>query len=144
MAKRILPNAVIDLTLESDEESNNSGLGGVTRRLYSDDDATCKTKRVRRNSTPLEDDDEVQVVEAPIFSPLAAANPNVAGNADGELQVVGTRNELKLPHLRQHCTLHTFKRFGIENQFHVQNERHCELCYCYGKLMLPSAMAVII
>ena len=133
MAKRISPNTVIDLTLDSDEEQE-CRLGDVTRRLYSNNNAGGrKTKRARANPTSTSDE-EVEVIEAPTSSPALASTMNAEGNADEELQVVGTRNELKLPHRRQDCTVHPFTmKAATSNQLRLQNERCCELCYCYGK-----------
>ncbi|CAJ1949446.1 unnamed protein product [Cylindrotheca closterium] len=135
MAKRISPSAVIDLTLESDDEQE-ARLGDVTWRFHGNSTSGRATKRARtlNSSDVLKPGEDVEVVEACVACPTTAiGNPNAGETEiDSEFQVVGTRNELKLPHLRHDCTMHQFlTKAANSDQLRAQNEKHCELCYCY-------------
>lgn len=80
-------------------------------------------------------DDGIQVVDANVAVPTKSAvgpSPNNS-SGDGELAVVGTRNEYRLPHLRQDCTVHPFTpNSSNRTNLQTKNAKHCDLCYCYG------------
>ena len=76
-------------------------------------------------------DDEIQILDAvsseddvSSMEPCAAAAKASSSNDDEEdVKVVGTKNHIRLPHMRQHCTEYPF-----------QNDAkllHCPECYCY-------------
>lgn len=110
--------------------------------------AVVKKEPVVRNGSGLPEisDEDIQLVngindvipeDPPKVPPYASMNDiSQQGQDDDEIAVVGTRNRLRLPHMRQHCTEHPF---GIANakvlpQFVTrlqQNTAHCDLCYCY-------------
>lgn len=67
-------------------------------------------------------DEECRVVAPP------AKEMNTASTlekADGDIELVGTANETKLPHMRQHCTEFPFQAGQ------TANDECCDLCYCY-------------
>ena len=81
--------------------------------------------------------DDVEVVEAvpPAMIPLnASKTPSHVG--DDDVIIMGATNQLRLPHLRQHCT--EFKFLSNPSQSKVMtttmletNSKHCDLCYCF-------------
>jgi hypothetical protein len=91
-----------------------------------------------------DDDDDVQVVEAPRTIPtaasLAAATDTDTSTNNDEIQVVGTVNQMLLPHMRQHCTSHSFlqnndpRRLTNKEMKKLSNHnmKVCSLCYCYA------------
>jgi hypothetical protein len=93
------------------------------------------------SSASYSEDDEVQIVEAPhaqSFSPVAVADAAAAASCSAaheaaslksaasgggdDVQVVGTKNSTRLPHMRQHCTEHPFSADPLAC---------CQDCYCY-------------
>jgi hypothetical protein len=98
-----------------------------------------------------DDDDDIQLVDAPHmvleeppkYVPPFASMPGHMKEADqdkeDEIAVVGTRHpRVRLPHMRQHCTIHPFCVSGTKIlppplffKRWQQNKAHCELCYCY-------------
>jgi hypothetical protein len=81
-------------------------------------------KRLRSDAAILSND--VEVVER---APAVVYTSREGGetNDDDEIQLVGTVNEQKLPHMRPHCLEHVYQSStGIH-----QNQRFCDLCYCY-------------
>eukprot|EP00980_Cylindrotheca_fusiformis_P017399 scaffold5398_cov120-Cylindrotheca_fusiformis.AAC.1 len=138
LEKRASPVAIVDLTVDSDDEEQEARLGDVRKRRHSDNHRKNKkrTKTDCTDNVPVEYDDVividpppqedrkraaisetaaaaaaaaedeshdcVQIVTAPTpgVSPVATLRENV----DEELQVVGTKNEYRLPHNRCSCT----------------------------------------
>lgn len=121
MAKRVSPGAVIDLTLDSDDEKE-SRLGDIKKNLYSN--KKFKAEPTRNAAI----DNDVVIIDAPAVK-MAAYAPTGTVGADDDLEVVGIRKECRLPHLRQHCTHNPFQTSPQNNS--IPNEKHCDLCYCY-------------
>jgi ribosomal protein L37AE/L43A len=114
----------------STKDKNNKDTGGLTR--------------------PEEDDADIQMIEAPHmvpedpppyvkpFASLADQDEKMTDvePEDEDVAVIGTRNRIRLPHMRQHCTDHLFciGHGKVLPQFVTrlqQNTAHCNLCYCY-------------
>ncbi len=70
-----------------------------------------------------DDDDEVMVVE-PVAAAAAASSEDANANegADDDLVVVGEKNVMRLPHMRQHCTQFKFVQ-------DVSSKGYCMLCH---------------
>lgn len=66
-------------------------------------------------------------------APAAAAASTNNDNSDEELEVVGTHNEQKLPHLRIHCLDFRYKENNATTTTSSTNDnaKFCSLCYCY-------------
>lgn len=64
---------------------------------------------------------EVEIVDAPgtVMDTEPVAH---AVTAQADLAVVGTCNQVLLPHMRQHCTNFPFR---------LDMKKHCDFCYCY-------------
>lgn len=177
-SKRPVADAVIDLTLDSDDEQD---MGSNKNRNPNNSNSTPSSKRARTGNASqamngFEDDDDddimiidkdefdkkpaakpslkkpppkpsedgVQIVESSVACPTAAAAAAPSNNVEGddELAVVGTRNEYKLPHLRQDCTTCKFTpNSSNRNDLRAENEKHCDLCYCYGEDVVLSLFA---
>eukprot|EP00980_Cylindrotheca_fusiformis_P010788 scaffold2442_cov146-Cylindrotheca_fusiformis.AAC.3 len=118
--KRKSPVAVVDLALELDEEQEPR-LGDVRKRLHPD---SCrqhkKTKTDSANNVPVADKDELVIVPPPQedSKPPVIAVTSVAASGVQIMTVptdrvspvaslcemVGTKNEVRLPHNRCSCT----------------------------------------
>lgn len=144
MAKRITPDNVIDLTLDSDDEQE-SWLGDIRKNLYprtpqmkkkkikTEGSNNIKTEgsNSKSNATAASKYDEVEIVDAPDAQIAEEVAANDA-EADGEVLMVGTVNETRLPHMRQHCTKFKFEYIRYHVPFiTLSNALHCDLCYCY-------------
>ena len=121
---------VIDLTTC---EEDNTTFTATSRRQ------TERAPRKRRKteetvdtacSSPVGDDgddfdDEIQVVDAP--SPkMTAVQTSTHQTCEEDIQLVGTLNEQRLPHMRQHCTEHPFREAVVSG-----SRKFCSECYCY-------------
>ena len=51
-----------------------------------------------------DDDDEVMIVDPSTETSTSTSVSELDANADDELVVVGEKNVMRLPHMRQHCT----------------------------------------
>jgi hypothetical protein len=146
MAKRVSPDAVIDLTFDSDNENEQeSRYGDIRKHLYhktqnkktkTSRNALLKNEAIgkRSPSTPLDDDDddEVEIVDVPAPKVTVASLPTNNTNGDGDIEMVGTVNETRLPHMRQHCTKFKFQtNHSNRAEIRTSNEKHCDLCYCF-------------
>jgi hypothetical protein len=89
---------------------------------------------------------EVEIVQAvaPVIRPVASAQAAAATTSDDDIVVVGTANESRLPHMRQHCSDNMFapyhdpkSRFSRLSSTEVAalgntgNREFCNLCFCY-------------
>lgn len=156
MAKRNAPNDVIDLTLDSDEDEKTASIESVQqenqggqKKKKAKNEAPRSTRtsparyeeveiiespaRARKPAAPSEDDD-ILIVDAPapkISVDSASGNTNI--NGDAEIELAGVVNEIKLPHMRVHCTKFKFQA-NPKNKADIRacNEKHCDLCYCYA------------
>ena len=127
MPKRTSPTCVVDLTLDSDDEEQDNRLGDVRANLLGSSSKKAKKTRVgikseNSNSTPTKYDDveivevpnvnydDVEVVEASAPTMVAQAPAAAASTQnDDDVVMVGTVNEVKLPHVRPHCTKFPFR-----------------------------------
>ena len=72
------------------------------------------------------DDNEVQIVDPPPRATPVKTDAHNKPNGDDDVEVMGTVNSVRLPHMRCHCTEYPF----VENQ-KENNGQTCDLCYCY-------------
>lgn len=79
-----------------------------------------KQERIDASKKNAEEKEVELLVPATVlpFSPPAAA----AATAGGDVEVVGTMNPMRLPHMRQHCT---------EFPFDEDVQKFCGDCFCY-------------
>ena len=102
-----------------------------------DDDVTRDRKPAAKPTTADHEEDDVEVLEAPAPRniPTAATTTARSSNSD-EIEVVGTVNQVLLPHMRQHCTEEPFLPFigssrALTEERLDNNVKVCSLCYCY-------------
>lgn len=154
--KRPSPDSVlcIDLTEDSDDEQNQR-LGDVRRSLNPADTTLtskrAKIKQERRQKAIAETAklalhvDGIEVVDAAVAAPpivpvarVPAADTS-ATKTDDDIEIIGAKNELRLPHLRQDCTQFKFdpaSQHGYQYRTYSRstvdsNSKTCDLCYCY-------------
>jgi hypothetical protein len=159
-AKRASPTDVtIDLTEDDvengEKEAGNSRLESLRKRLSripsvaaaskkkvkrepagtettSENASTTDDRKPAAKTASEEDQEDVEVIEAPRFVPSVATG--VTGTSD-EIEVVGTVNQVLLPHMRQHCTEKPFFPDGTTHKTAAEqltnNMKVCSLCYCY-------------
>ena len=117
--KRVSPDSVIiDLTDLDDNDDQESRLGDIRRRL-----AGVGGNKAKRAKESVEDD-FVRIIDTP--APKMKEKSTTTKETDDDVVLVGTVNEMRLPHMRQHCTQFKFKPIDFRS-----NEKHCDLCYCY-------------
>ena len=144
MAKRVTPDAVIDLTLDSDsDDEQEARLSDVRKNLYESDQKKRKVKTETSASskgivdildapatTSPAQYDGVEIVDAPSAKNVSEESP--ANDTDGDVVICGTVNEMRLPHMRPHCTKFQFQlNLNNRSDVRVSNALHCDLCYCY-------------
>lgn len=105
---------------ESPQKENLQQLDSVKKRLNSETPAEGESKK-RKTSNDDDDDDEVVCVEQPARFCQAVSSTN----GDADIELVGTLNEQRLPHMRQHCTVKPFSPNKSSNM------QFCDDCYCY-------------
>lgn len=87
-----------------------------------------KPKKRKITSTAVNNcDDEVEVVAAPAV--VTTVNEGRESTQQDDVQVVGTSNALRLPHMRCHCTV--YKYIVDLTEAPSDNLDCCDLCYCY-------------
>ena len=141
--RRPSPDTVIvDLTASDDEEirtDQEARLGDVRRNLTANNASNKKLKKEGQRAAVKKEGErsfvhypDVEVLEE-ASKPLVVPTPTATleeDKKDDDVVMVGTVNETRLPHMRQHCT-----KFRLEtSRFHPdydKNEKHCDLCYCY-------------
>jgi hypothetical protein len=109
MAKRRSPDSIVCIDLTDDDHVRQEKLQDVRKRLKS-----CPT----------------------IHHPVGLASSQAASEADEDIFVVGTANECRLPHMRQHCPDHkvvqdVWVAINQEETLAHGNLAFCHLCYCY-------------
>jgi hypothetical protein len=128
------PVDVVDLTSTDDE--NDSKPAAV---------ATAQTPATKDSlfQDSAEEDDDIELLEQPPPNALVADTyQSISGiqkldqdeldQSDGEdVVVVGTKNAVTLPHMRQHCTVHLFCGDQSDPDRTNRNQEFCHLCYCY-------------
>ena len=143
MAKRVTPDAVIDLTLDSDsDDEQEARLSDVRKNLYESDQKKRKVKTEPSASsngivdildapatTSPAQYDGVEIVDAPSAKKVSEETTN---STDGDVVMIGTVNEMRLPHMRPHCTKFKFQP-NSNNRLDIlmSNAQHCDLCFCY-------------
>eukprot|EP00429_Kryptoperidinium_foliaceum_P043107 CAMPEP_0176102834 /NCGR_PEP_ID=MMETSP0120_2-20121206/51588_1 /TAXON_ID=160619 /ORGANISM="Kryptoperidinium foliaceum, Strain CCMP 1326" /LENGTH=1287 /DNA_ID=CAMNT_0017436909 /DNA_START=94 /DNA_END=3957 /DNA_ORIENTATION=- len=125
---------VIDLTLDSDDDEGSKKPAAVPKR------ARVKTEGQRSMIshvvTPAIEEDGLEIVDPSAETIVPAASMPSTSN-DDEIEVVGAKNETKLPHMRQHCTHFKFDPAAFDFRWNYQrntidtNAKTCDLCYCY-------------
>jgi hypothetical protein len=142
---------------ENDDNSYSASLSGVRKRLSSPTPSVSvkSTKKVKIkaantskkgnvvNNDDDDDDDDIVVLDplevntlfcAPVSTATSTGTTTQTSGGDGDdIELVGTKNHVLLPHMRQHCTEKAFQgntgyssaaRKAINSQF-------CSHCYCY-------------
>jgi hypothetical protein len=142
--KRTSPDNIIciDLTKDvkdSDEDKND--LQRMKKKLRISPDAvkseawpfpaTSLVGFAGSNDDNCSDNDEVEVVED-ISTYQPAATAAAAASKNDDVEVVGTKNQVRLPHMRQHCTEKPFDFPGFSTAArNATRMQFCENCYCY-------------
>jgi hypothetical protein len=148
MSKRASPNSVIDLTLhdtqDDDDQYQSKRLHDIRRNLESSSGRDRNNKKVKTEGAVKEegaraavDYEDVQVVHA--AAPVMVANPEstattttTTNDDDDDVVIVGTLNEVNLPHMRPHCTRFKFKLVPTyQSHLRNNNSEHCDLCFCF-------------
>ena len=76
------------------------------------------------------------------FLPTGVARATTAipskSDHDDEFQIIGDKNAMRLPHMRQHCVEHRFvednSRISVRmdaTDVNECNQKYCNLCYCF-------------
>ena len=173
MAKRASPDSVICIDLTEDDDEFEKKLGDIRKRLKASRPSATKVKTEgvlaargdKAEIIELDDDDdgggkigsctalqqqhqwssEVVVVE-PVAPEIHAVASTQAASANDDVLVVGTANESRLPHMRQHCTENKFVQdvISLNSYSHTTapkshemqegktgNVKFCDLCFCY-------------
>lgn len=125
----------------SAKKSKTESSGGVAVAVAASED--CK---LAPPSDDGDDDDDVVVLDQQeaqnlFYAPATAAASTVASattiaNAatrDDDVMLVGTKNQVSLPHMRPHCTNQPFQNKAgyIAAARTVKNMQYCGNCYCY-------------
>lgn len=158
MPKRPSPDSVICIDLTEDDDEREKNLDDVRKRLKgtpaANNAATVKMEGAPRakasndggGSTAQEEfASEVEVVE-PVAPEIHAVAQAAASSDNDDVILVGTANENRLPHMRQHCPDNNFvqdvvalnrsshmtavKRRELE-QGRKDNVKCCDKCYCF-------------
>jgi len=117
---------IIDLTddVSDDLEICSKGSNGRKHSICSEvkvEDVSSKKPKLDKQ---IPYDGEVEIIDS---TKRSATFTSVSGNYDdADVQMVGVVNEVKLPHMRQHCTKHKF----VPNST-ISNSKFCNLCYCF-------------
>jgi hypothetical protein len=103
-----------------------------------EDDAIEDRKPAAKTTAMGHEEDDVEVMEAPAPRniPTATTAGAAGSNNSDEIEVVGTVNQVLLPHMRQHCTEEPFLPYtggtGTAAEGRLDNNmKVCRLCYCY-------------
>ena len=124
---------IIDLTGDddSDDEDNHKPaalrkrLGDVSNKTAAEPSKPSTKKSAPRKAANHDSDSEVEIVQVvQRFQPVHAAAQS--SDDDSDVTVLGTKNYVNLPHMRQHCTVHPFDLADLH-----KNYLFCEQCYCY-------------
>jgi hypothetical protein len=84
-----------------------------------------------------EEESDVEVLEAPAPRNVPTTATATARNSDSdEIEVIGTVNQVLLPHMRQHCLKEPCLPImsatgGAAPERCLTNMKVCSLCYCY-------------
>jgi hypothetical protein len=78
---------------------------------------------------------EVKIVDAPAVHLVRLARRSSYSEDEDEVQIVGIVKECRLPHMAPHCAERTYQRtsnYAMNACAQTkENERSCDLCYCY-------------
>jgi hypothetical protein len=110
---------------------NLSTTGEDTDAEATADDDRKPAAKSKTTDHEMEEED-VEFVKAPRNIPTAATA--AVGSSDGdEIEVVGTVNQVLLPHMRQHCTIEPYMPSNEKTakERFDKNVKVCSLCYCY-------------
>ena len=129
-------------TVNSNDDDDNSVI--VVDDDDDDEDAKPAAKRVKTEhpsttttttTTTNNDSDEVQVLPPVDLFQATANDTSLAASAaaapDTDIAVVGTKNHVNLPHMRQHCTEYQFEPSLYKIGRQAVNVKTCTCCYCY-------------
>ncbi len=151
MSKRPSPDTVICIDLTEDDDERDENLNDVRKRLKGTPDSNAPSNiksegasaRALNNNT---DNDEVEIIE-PGAPEIHAATAQAASTNDDDIELVGTANETRLPHMRQHCPDNKFVQDVVAlnrqrtnlavgkgrqvDEGKTGNASFCDLCYCF-------------
>ena len=139
---------VIDLTLSDSDDDADDAKKPAASSSSKKPKATSRSSTVKREgkpaaaaakATPALEDDGLEVVDQsdqPLVPVARMPTPSTSAN-DDDVEVVGAKNEVRLPHMRQHCTQFKFDPTPstVQQQYQQStldtNSKSCDLCYCY-------------
>jgi hypothetical protein len=133
-------------TGNAENESNSNSLSGIRKRHASHGihaPSASSSKRVKAEAAKKtaassakddDDDDDIVVLDSleanALFCPPTGTSASATTGDDIEL--VGTKNQVLLPHMRQHCTIQPFQgNSGLSTAAPTVNSKFCCHCYCY-------------
>jgi hypothetical protein len=133
MSKRSAPASVLDYS--------QNFLGGKKKKAKKETGAATtpsqriiKTEGSAAAAASVVQYDDVEVVEAsaPAISTADVATKNFDADNDDDVIMVGTINEVRLPHMRHFCVKFEFQQ-NPKSRFDIstKNSEYCDLCYCY-------------
>jgi hypothetical protein len=137
--KRLSPDNIVCIDLTSSDDEETECLKSVRKRLKSNDITLSSTKVKTELSAqgkakkPFVFFDDVEVVEKEIGELMCLPVSNSGSASHDDIAVVGTLNQLRLPHMRPHCTEKPFQNdlgYSLVARKAVNGE-HCNSCYCY-------------
>lgn len=170
MPKRTSPDSVICIDLTEDDDECEKSLNSVRKRLKGTTAADSSTPKVKIEGARanLSNDDggggkigsvaslqqqenlasEVEVIEpaAPEIHAVAPSDASLAAADNDDVVLVGTANENRLPHMRQHCPDNKFVQdiVAMSRSSHMtatkrreleegtkDNVQCCDKCYCF-------------
>jgi hypothetical protein len=113
-------------------------LASSTEDMDINEDVTRDRKPAAKTTTVDNEEEDVEVLEAPASRNIpTAATAAARSSSSDEIEVVGTVNQVLLPHMRQHCTEELFSPFrcsygtAAKEERLTNNVKICSLCYCY-------------
>lgn len=108
--------------------------------------AICIDLTLNDDESEKNHDDEVEIVE-PVARGIHAATAQAASSNDDDIELLGTSNETRLPHMRQHCPDNKFVQDVVAfnrqrtnlteakkrelDEGKIGNASFCDLCYCF-------------
>eukprot|EP00557_Chaetoceros_sp_GSL56_P014231 CAMPEP_0176484956 /NCGR_PEP_ID=MMETSP0200_2-20121128/4783_1 /TAXON_ID=947934 /ORGANISM="Chaetoceros sp., Strain GSL56" /LENGTH=414 /DNA_ID=CAMNT_0017881569 /DNA_START=147 /DNA_END=1388 /DNA_ORIENTATION=+ len=111
--------------------------------LSDDDDDDTDNKKSYSAVDTSGNDDDVIIVEPP---KTADGTISIHEDLNDEVQAIGEKNAVHLPHMRQHCTKFQFyedvryrlSSYSVRSELIAEarkgkelNAKHCDLCYCF-------------
>jgi hypothetical protein len=112
------------------EEKGNAS-ANATELYDNDNNDSNDDRKPSAAARSVDSMQDVEIVQAPALQQV----PIAAAAAQDDIQVVGTLNHVRLPHMRQHCTEQPFcstSQTAIRPAARdAKNRLSCNQCYCY-------------